>query len=93
MEGDKNVILVTGGSGLVGQAIKTIVEREKLEGTANSKIETWIFCGSKDGDLRYVNLDLIPDLLGQIFTSHAKFVIIVIYQLTEIMFTHLCYLH
>lgn len=42
------VVLVTGGSGLVGQAIKEFVEEEgnKKEG------ETWIFLSSKEGDLR-----------------------------------------
>ncbi|KAI8420621.1 hypothetical protein MSG28_007865 [Choristoneura fumiferana] len=48
MSGESSIILVTGGSGLVGQAIKTLIEQEKQEG----KNETWIFCGSKDGDLR-----------------------------------------
>ncbi|KAL0881986.1 hypothetical protein ABMA27_001737 [Loxostege sticticalis] len=47
MSADKTVILVTGGSGLVGQAIKTVVEEET--GVQN---ESWVFCGSKDGDLR-----------------------------------------
>ena len=38
--------LVTGGSGLVGSAIKAIVEKgEKVDG------ETWVFLSSKDGDL------------------------------------------
>ncbi|KAJ2939019.1 hypothetical protein O0L34_g18996 [Tuta absoluta] len=52
MSDEKSVILVTGGSGLVGQAIKQVVENEKAEGSQYSKNETWIFCGSKDGDLR-----------------------------------------
>lgn len=45
MSGDKKVILVTGGTGLVGRAIQTIVQREKKEE------EEWIFVGSKDADL------------------------------------------
>ncbi|KAJ0178006.1 hypothetical protein K1T71_006879 [Dendrolimus kikuchii] len=49
---EKSVILVTGGSGLVGQAIKAVIEKEKALSTDSSKNETWIFCGSKDGDLR-----------------------------------------
>ena len=53
MTDNKCVILVTGGSGLVGQAIKTIIDEEKLQKNNSSKDETWIFCGSKDGDLRY----------------------------------------
>jgi len=38
-------VLVTGGTGLVGSAIKQVVELEPVEG------EEWIFCGSKDADL------------------------------------------
>lgn len=48
MSGDKKVILVTGGTGLVGRAIQTVVQREQREE------EEWIFVGSKDADLRYV---------------------------------------
>ncbi|KAJ8951137.1 hypothetical protein NQ318_021581 [Aromia moschata] len=39
------VILVTGGTGLVGKAIENVVETEKQPD------ETWIFLSSKDGDL------------------------------------------
>ncbi len=40
-------IMVTGGSGLVGKAIQEALEKgEKRDN------ETWIFLGSKDGDLR-----------------------------------------
>lgn len=39
------VILVTGGSGLVGRAIQSVVEAEARED------ETWVFLSSKDGDL------------------------------------------
>ena len=42
------VVLVTGGTGLVGQGIQAVLEKgEKKEG------ETWIFLSSKDADLRY----------------------------------------
>ena len=40
----KSVILVTGGSGLVGKAIESTL-------TPNPD-ETWVFLTSKDGDLR-----------------------------------------
>ena len=43
------VVLVTGGSGLVGSAIKAYVEGP---GAANATNETWIFLSSKDGDLK-----------------------------------------
>lgn len=39
------VILVTGGSGLVGRAIQQVVKSE------NRADEKWIFLSSKDGDL------------------------------------------
>lgn len=39
------VILVTGGTGLVGRAIQKVVEEEKR------KDERWIFLSSKDADL------------------------------------------
>ena len=39
-------VLVTGGSGLVGRAVKAFVEAH------GSEKETWFFAGSKDGDLR-----------------------------------------
>ncbi|KAL1502819.1 hypothetical protein ABEB36_007909 [Hypothenemus hampei] len=41
----KKVILVTGGSGLVGNAIQTIVQSE------GKTDETWIFLSSRDADL------------------------------------------
>ena len=42
----KSTIMVTGGSGLVGSAIKSYAEANPLPN------ETWIFLSSKDGDLR-----------------------------------------
>ncbi|KAG8934728.1 hypothetical protein FRC01_000774 [Tulasnella sp. 417] len=48
-----SVILVTGGSGLVGQAIKYIVETEPVGSKFGKREgETWVFATSKDGDLR-----------------------------------------
>lgn len=41
-------VLVTGGSGLVGQSIRSVVDAE------NAAHEQWIFVGSKDADLTYV---------------------------------------
>ncbi len=38
--------MVTGGSGLVGQAIRTVVAEEAQPN------EHWVFLSSKDGDLR-----------------------------------------
>lgn len=38
-------VLVTGGTGLVGKAIETVINEE------NPKDEKWIFAGSKDADL------------------------------------------
>ncbi len=46
MSEDKKVILVTGGTGLVGCGIKYIVENEQ-----KNDYETFIFLSSKDVDL------------------------------------------
>ena len=43
---EKDIIMVTGGSGLVGQAIRMYVEKNKKGN------EEWIYLSSKDGDLR-----------------------------------------
>jgi GDP-L-fucose synthase len=44
---EKNVIMVTGGSGLVGMGIKAFIENgNQVEG------EEWVFLSSKDGDMR-----------------------------------------
>ncbi|XP_076444462.1 GDP-L-fucose synthase-like [Babylonia areolata] len=43
-------ILVTGGSGLVGQAIRIIAEGEEKKPD-----ETWIFASSKDADLQHLD--------------------------------------
>lgn len=43
--GGKTVVMVTGGTGLVGQALKEQVELE-----ANPD-EEWVFLSSRDGDL------------------------------------------
>nr|SVE86248.1 EOG090X09NN [Daphnia similis]SVE87501.1 EOG090X09NN [Daphnia similis] len=46
MGSEKKIILVTGGSGLVGQAIKQAKQQDPREN------ETFIFLSSKDGDLK-----------------------------------------
>ena len=43
---EMDIILVTGGTGLVGNALKTIIESDRNEN------EIWHFVGSKDADLR-----------------------------------------
>jgi len=43
---ERKVVLVTGGTGLVGSAIKYVIEQEKPLN------EEWIFVNSKDADLR-----------------------------------------
>lgn len=48
-DSQKKVIMVTGGTGLVGMAIKQIVETEE-----NREDEEWIFLSSKDADLTYI---------------------------------------
>jgi len=41
-------VLVTGGTGLVGKAIESVVSKDEA-----SSQETWIFLSSRDGDLRF----------------------------------------
>jgi GDP-L-fucose synthase len=48
----ESVILVTGGSGLVGEAIKWVIENDTSERFGKKENEKWIFLSSKDGDLR-----------------------------------------
>ncbi|KAG8986275.1 hypothetical protein FRB94_004457 [Tulasnella sp. JGI-2019a] len=49
----QSVILVTGGSGLVGQAIKYVIENEPAGSRFGKKSgETWVFTNSKEADLR-----------------------------------------
>lgn len=50
-----SVILVTGGSGLVGKAIEWVIENDKTERYGKKEGEQWIFLTSKDGDLRQVS--------------------------------------
>ena len=52
---DKAVILVTGGSGLVGEAVKYVVANETGQFGAQPN-EEWVFLRSKDGDLTYVTV-------------------------------------
>ena len=53
MLSNQKVILVTGGSGLVGKAIQTVVSSDSRPD------EKWIFVGSKDADLWYATFFLI----------------------------------
>ena len=43
----ERVVLVTGGTGLVGRALHEVITREKLAQ------ERWVFLSSKDSDRRY----------------------------------------
>jgi len=47
------VILVTGGTGLVGKAIEHVINTEPANSRFGKKTgETWVFASSKEGDLR-----------------------------------------
>lgn len=51
----REVIVVTGGKGLVGRAIQTVIQKKSGYEWAQKKTnEEWVFLGSKDGDLRLV---------------------------------------
>ena len=60
---EEKIILVTGGSGLVGNAVRTIAQTEEKRPN-----EQWIFLSSKDGDLRYKAL-FNPFLTGTFYTD------------------------
>jgi len=49
-----DVVLVTGGTGLVGEALRWVVENEPVGSRFGKRTEDekWIFLSSKDGDLR-----------------------------------------
>ena len=49
MGDQKKVIMVTGGSGLVGHGIRAAIDKEGKRGD-----EEWVFVSSKDADLRCV---------------------------------------
>jgi GDP-L-fucose synthase len=51
MTEEQKIILVTGGTGLVGQAIQKVIKNEKLDN------EKWIFVNSKDADLWFVKIN------------------------------------
>ena len=56
IDSDKNVtILVTGGTGLLGNGIKYSLENANDERFAKRTNENWVFVSSKEADLRYVN--------------------------------------
>lgn len=45
-------IIVTGGSGMVGQAVKWVIENETDPRFGGRINEEWIFLGSKEGNLK-----------------------------------------
>jgi GDP-L-fucose synthase len=50
------VILVTGGSGLVGKAIQHVIDTEPVGSRFGKKPgETWIFASSTEADLRFAH--------------------------------------
>jgi len=59
-----SIVLVTGGSGLVGKAIQYIVDHDKKR-----KNERWIFASSKDADL--TDLDSTRALFLKIKPTHV----------------------
>eukprot|EP01138_Halocafeteria_seosinensis_P010311 gb/GECG01010529.1/.p1 GENE.gb/GECG01010529.1/~~gb/GECG01010529.1/.p1 ORF type:complete len:325 (+),score=43.94 gb/GECG01010529.1/:1-975(+) len=50
MASAERVVMVTGGSGLVGKALQTVI-CEKEKGSSTSQEESWHFLSSKDADL------------------------------------------
>ncbi len=48
----ETIVLVTGGTGLVGKAIEAVLAEDNLIEEHLSRKEKWVFVSSKDGDLR-----------------------------------------
>lgn len=59
---EPTVVLVTGGSGLIGHALQKVIQHDQTNRI--NKHEKWIFLSSKDGDLRD------PSQCEQIFQLH-----------------------
>jgi hypothetical protein len=56
VEQPKSVVLVTGGTGLVGYAIQHVIETESVGSRFGRREgEAWFFLSSKDADLRFVS--------------------------------------
>lgn len=49
---DRKKVVVTGGSGMVGQAIKWVIENETDPRFGGKENEEWVFLGSKNGNLK-----------------------------------------
>ncbi|KAI9144060.1 hypothetical protein BKA69DRAFT_1149877 [Paraphysoderma sedebokerense] len=60
----KPVVLVTGGTGLVGKAIQHVIETSTDPRFGKKENEQWVFLNSKEGDLRY------PVATKNIFTKY-----------------------
>ena len=55
VEHPKSVVLVTGGTGLVGFAISHVIQTEPVGSRFGRREgEEWVFIGSSDADLRFV---------------------------------------
>jgi len=54
MSSEKSVIMVTGGSGLVGKAIQWVIDNVQDPRYGKREGEEWVFLTSKDGNLMYV---------------------------------------
>ncbi|KAI0037068.1 GDP-L-fucose synthetase [Vararia minispora EC-137] len=67
-----NVVLVTGGTGLVGSAIKHVIETEPVGSRFGKREgETWVFASSKDGDLK--DIAQTRALFEKYKPTHASF--------------------
>lgn len=72
MSGEDKVILVTGGSGLVGNGIKSVIEEEGLPNFVkfeNAFKIKWVFLSSEDGDLS--NLDQTAKIFETYKPTHV----------------------
>lgn len=59
-------VIVTGGSGLVGEAVKYVIANEPCPRYGKRPDEEWIFLNSKEGDLRWGRLRARPVQLTKV---------------------------
>lgn len=68
MNSEKDIVLVTGGNGLVGKAIQTVIQRKSGDNGFNEKYR-FVFVGSKDADLS--DLDQTRALFGRVNPNYV----------------------
>eukprot|EP00118_Oscarella_pearsei_P012301 m.89682 g.89682 ORF g.89682 m.89682 type:complete len:92 (+) comp36615_c0_seq9:519-794(+) len=70
---ERKVVMVTGGTGMVGRAIQRAIDEEKPDE------EKWIFLSSKDADLRYTYTDVSEAAKAGVFVGSLVWFVLHVY--------------